>query len=218
MSGARPSRADIAAAVALAAVGAAVAWYGAGVIGMRIIDSRRLDLWFQSDAPRIFENLTSRRSDHYRSEVHPLFSLIGYGSVYLLRRLLRLDPWTAVRCVRGAGGGSVGGDLVPAPSAAGPSSGRWGPPHPARAEQHGGAVLVHRTRELRARLADHSCCRSCCSRRPRPGSAADRMVGAGERGEPVHHGHQLDERTRRVASVGSVGVGRQWPPLPPWSW
>ncbi|HEU4955122.1 MAG TPA: hypothetical protein VFT28_11130, partial [Gemmatimonadales bacterium] len=101
MSETRPSRADIAVAVALAAVGAAVAWYGAGVIGIGIIDSRRMDLWFQSDAPRIFENLTSRRSDHYRSEVHPLFSLIGYSSVYLLRRILRLDPWTAVRWFEG---------------------------------------------------------------------------------------------------------------------
>ena len=101
MSETPPSRADIAVAVALAAVGAAVAWYGSGVIGIGIIDSRRVDLWFQSDAPRIFENLTSRRSDHYRSEVHPLFSLIGYSSVGLLRRILRLDPWTAVRWFEG---------------------------------------------------------------------------------------------------------------------
>ena len=101
MSESRPGPADIAVAVALAAVGAAVAWYGAGVIGIGIIDSRRVDLWFQSDAPRIFENLTSRRSDHYRSEVHPLFSLIGYSSVCLLRRILGLDPWTAVRWFEG---------------------------------------------------------------------------------------------------------------------
>ena len=87
---------DVALAVALAAVGAAVTSHGADVVGTAIADWHSFDLWFQSDAPRLFDNLTRRQSDHYRSNVHPLFSLVGYGSVYLLRRLLRLDPWTAV--------------------------------------------------------------------------------------------------------------------------
>ena len=174
-----------------------------------------MDLWFQSDAPRIFENLTSRRSDHYRSEVHPLFSLIGYGSVYLLRRLLRLDPWTAVRCVRGAGGGRVGGDLVPAPSAAGPSSGRWGPPHPARAEQRGGAVLVHRTRELRARLADPDAARWCSC-----GGRRVRAVGWWVLGSAASLSITVTNWMSGLArpSAGSVGAGRPSPPLAALAW
>jgi hypothetical protein len=85
-------------ALALAAAGAVLATHGAGVIGTKIADWHNFDLWFQSDAPRVFENLTLRKSDHYRSNVHPLFSLVGYGGVYLLRRFLRLDPWAAVHC------------------------------------------------------------------------------------------------------------------------
>jgi hypothetical protein len=87
---------DVALGVALAAVCAAVTCHGADVIGTKIADWQSFDLWFQSDAPRLFENLTRRHSDHYRSNVHPLFSLVGYGGVYLLRRFFRLDSWTAV--------------------------------------------------------------------------------------------------------------------------
>src|SRR5690606_26251712 len=37
---------------------------------------KQLDLWFEADVFRVFENLTSRFSDHYRTAVHPLSSLI----------------------------------------------------------------------------------------------------------------------------------------------
>ena len=64
MSRARLELGDVALAVALAAVGAAVTSHGADVVGTAIADWHSFDLWFQSDAPRLFDNLTRRQSDH----------------------------------------------------------------------------------------------------------------------------------------------------------
>lgn len=36
-----------------------------------------LDLWFGADLPRVVENMTLPNSDHYRTSVHPIFSLIA---------------------------------------------------------------------------------------------------------------------------------------------
>jgi hypothetical protein len=102
-SAARLRPLDLVAILALGALGACLAWQASGVIGPRIVDWRAFDLWFQSDAPRVYENLVVRTSDHARSNVHPLFSLVGYGTVYLIRRLFQVPPWTAVRCFEALG-------------------------------------------------------------------------------------------------------------------
>ena len=41
--------------------------------------------WFGADTQRVFENLTDRESDHYRSRVHPLFALLCYSPTIIFR-------------------------------------------------------------------------------------------------------------------------------------
>ena len=56
------------------------------------------DLWFESDIGRVFSNMTDRGGNHYRTSVHPIFSLIAHLPVYLLK-LAGLETITAVRTV-----------------------------------------------------------------------------------------------------------------------
>jgi hypothetical protein len=56
-----------------------------------------MDLLFQSDAPRVFENVTQRGSSHARSNVHPIYTLLAYGGVRVLRLVLQLGPVTGAQ-------------------------------------------------------------------------------------------------------------------------
>ncbi len=60
------------------------------------------DVWFEGDLRRVFSNMVDRNSDHYRSKVHPLFSLVAYGMVWVPRRLLSMDPVLSGRLVGAA--------------------------------------------------------------------------------------------------------------------
>jgi hypothetical protein len=57
------------------------------------------DVWFEGDLRRVFANMVDRNSDHYRSKVHPLFSLVAYAMVWVPRRLLAMDAVLSVRIV-----------------------------------------------------------------------------------------------------------------------
>ena len=57
------------------------------------------DIWFQSDLPRVFANLTDRHSNNLRATVHPLFSPIGLGLVTVVRAVTGLSAVPAVRVV-----------------------------------------------------------------------------------------------------------------------
>lgn len=54
-----------------------------------------MDLWFEADTLREVSNMTRVQDDHYRTSVHPLFSLITFVPVYLLKQGLGLDPLQA---------------------------------------------------------------------------------------------------------------------------
>lgn len=56
------------------------------------------DVWFEADIKRVFDNMTDRGGDHYRTKVHPLFSLVAFPLVYLLK-FAGLNNITAVRTV-----------------------------------------------------------------------------------------------------------------------
>ena len=90
-------RTDLALAAALAACAAALAWWGFGIAGPEMRDRRYMDLLFHSDGPRVFENLTQRNSSHARSNVHPIYTLLGYGGVQILRLVLPVGPVTGAR-------------------------------------------------------------------------------------------------------------------------
>lgn len=54
------------------------------------------NVWFEADLHRVFDNMTDRASDHYRTKVHPLFSLAAFPPVHTLT-LLGLTKLEAVR-------------------------------------------------------------------------------------------------------------------------
>ncbi len=55
------------------------------------------DVWFGSDIPTVFGNITSINSDFGRNNKHPLFPLIVFPLVFAIINLLQLDSLAAVR-------------------------------------------------------------------------------------------------------------------------
>lgn len=45
------------------------------------------NVWFEADLHRVFGNMTDRASDHYRTKVHPIFSLAAFPPVHALTML-----------------------------------------------------------------------------------------------------------------------------------
>lgn len=84
-------------AVAAAAYLAAVATWGDSTVRLSIGGR-----WFQSDGWRVFDDLTRFGANHYRDQVHPLFSLIGLGCTALIRAVFGLDPLGTIRFFNGA--------------------------------------------------------------------------------------------------------------------
>lgn len=56
--------------------------------------------YFEADIPRVFRNMTDRSSDHYRSKVHPIFSLAAYAPVKLISGVLGIGDREAVNAVQ----------------------------------------------------------------------------------------------------------------------
>lgn len=69
------------------------------------------DVWFGSDIPTVFGNITSLQSDFGRNNKHPLFPLIVFPLVYGLGKILHLDPVSAARLVTALVGGVWIGSL-----------------------------------------------------------------------------------------------------------
>lgn len=57
------------------------------------------DIWFGSDIPTVFGNITSLNSDFGRNNKHPLFPLIAFPPIFLLGKFLHLEPISAARLV-----------------------------------------------------------------------------------------------------------------------
>ena len=91
--------ADAAVAVSLAAIAAYCVWLGTGLAGHipLLLDVKSDDVWFEADVMRVFANMTDRFSDHFRSQVHPLFSLCAYGLFKLFAAMPGISKLTAVR-------------------------------------------------------------------------------------------------------------------------
>lgn len=82
--------------VAALAYVAAVAQWGDSTVRLSIGGR-----WFQSDGWRVFDDLTNFRANHYRDQVHPLFSLIGLAGTGVIRAVSGLDPLGAIRVFNG---------------------------------------------------------------------------------------------------------------------
>lgn len=57
------------------------------------------DVWFGSDIPTVFGNITNFNSDFGRNNKHPLLPLFVFPLVYGLSKLLSLEPISAVRLI-----------------------------------------------------------------------------------------------------------------------
>jgi hypothetical protein len=90
-------RRDIIVAVALAALASFSSYSRSSLTQTLLPDGN--DVWFESDLGRIVANMSEHRSDHYRTEVHPLFSLMTTPLVYGLRALLGISAVPAIRIV-----------------------------------------------------------------------------------------------------------------------
>ena len=74
-------------------------YQGTQLINTAILDERAFDVWFDADLYRVFSNMTELGSDHYRTKVHPIFSLIAFPPVSLLAWGFSLEPIAAVRAI-----------------------------------------------------------------------------------------------------------------------
>jgi hypothetical protein len=80
-------RADVLTGIAVGVV--ALAFYLALIarIDERLLEWSTVDVWFQADIARVYENMTERWSNHHRTQRHPLFSLVAYTPTFVLRTI-----------------------------------------------------------------------------------------------------------------------------------
>ena len=64
-----------------------------------------MDFWFEADTVREVSNMTSVHDDHSRTSVHPLFSILTFTPVYLLKQSLSIHSTQAVLLMTGIIGG-----------------------------------------------------------------------------------------------------------------
>ena len=53
---------------------------------------RSMDFWFEADTLREVSNMTRVHDDHYLTSVHPLFSLLTFVPVYVIKQVLSVNP------------------------------------------------------------------------------------------------------------------------------
>lgn len=70
-----------------------------------------MDFWFEADTLREISNMTRVHDDHYRTSVHPLFSLMTFMPVYLVKHAFSISPLRAVLLVNSLVAGLWGGTL-----------------------------------------------------------------------------------------------------------
>ena len=89
---------DMLIVIILAIIAGLVSYGCAQFISPILFENPSWDVWFESDLPRSFANMIARGSNHYRTSVHPIFSLIAFPPAYILYQL-GLEAITAVRII-----------------------------------------------------------------------------------------------------------------------
>ncbi|HEY9651821.1 MAG TPA: hypothetical protein V6C95_14235, partial [Coleofasciculaceae cyanobacterium] len=69
------------------------------------------DVWFGSDIPTVFGNITSLQSDYGRNNKHPLFPLLVFPLVFGIGKIFHLEPVSAARLVTALVAGAWIGSL-----------------------------------------------------------------------------------------------------------
>jgi hypothetical protein len=81
---ARPRSADLVLGLLLVVVAAIGAWHLAGRVPVQVLDGKNLDIYFSSDTSRVHANMVQRESDHWRTVVHPIFSLLLHPAYHVM--------------------------------------------------------------------------------------------------------------------------------------
>jgi hypothetical protein len=71
--------------------------YGSTLIDPVVLQEESSSSYFEADVPRVHTNLSDRWSNHYRTRVHPLFSLFAGTPVLILKKGLGLSPTLGIR-------------------------------------------------------------------------------------------------------------------------
>ena len=75
----------------IAVAAAAGAWTLAGRVPTVVLDPRNHDLYFASDTNRVHANMVTRQSNHWRTNVHPLFSIELHPAFIAVAALMGAD-------------------------------------------------------------------------------------------------------------------------------
>ncbi len=94
---------DVLIIIIIASLSAFFSFKAAGVLPDDVVYSESTkNSWFESDVYRVFDNMIDRGSNHYRTKVHPIFSLVAYSPVYAMGKLCDIPPLKAVHIVMAA--------------------------------------------------------------------------------------------------------------------
>jgi len=96
----RQYRVDILIALGLAIAIAISTYIGTSKLPSSLLtDLYAQDVWFGSDIPTVFGNITSLNSDFGRNNKHPIFPILIFPLVFIVGKLFHLDPLASVRIV-----------------------------------------------------------------------------------------------------------------------
>lgn len=89
--------ADTLVAAALALLAALGSYAVSGTFDPIACDEQTGDVFFGADTPRVFANMTDRRSNYFRTTVHPLLPLVVFPPVRFLHTVGQLESISAAR-------------------------------------------------------------------------------------------------------------------------
>lgn len=75
----------------LAAIMGVISLVASGFLDKILWGLEGLDFWFQADIARVYYNMVDADFSHYRTSVHPLFSLVGYLSTLTVDKIFHLS-------------------------------------------------------------------------------------------------------------------------------
>lgn len=101
--------ADVALVGVVVFLSALTAAWCASQMGQAYLADAAYNIWFDADTPRVFKNLLSPNSDHYRTSVHPISALTLTPPAWVLHKFVGLpQPLAAQIVIVGSAAGIAG--------------------------------------------------------------------------------------------------------------
>lgn len=88
---------DLAMVLVLFIAGAIASWYLSQLLAGDLIGKGSGNVWFDGDSPRVYQNLTSSSSNHYRTQIHPISSLLLHPFAVVTTEVMGLSVFVSVR-------------------------------------------------------------------------------------------------------------------------